>query len=165
MKKKWQQTSASRETQTHLRNLVCVCMFASVASCICTACGAIWTDRARSRTLWEPWDNSGNRLTACLTVPRSLLCFCVSTWHAGQIVSDHMVRIAGVCQGAWQWNWRAEARHMGDIQALSFASCVARRGEAKCSTPSKMCSKSTQDNKIFCLHINFSHVIARSIIS
>lgn len=37
--------------------------------------GVIWTDRPPFQ--YSPWDNAGNTLTACLTVPHTLLCFCV----------------------------------------------------------------------------------------
>lgn len=37
----------------------------------------IWTGSPLSSTLCVPWDNSGNTLTACLTVSHALLCHCV----------------------------------------------------------------------------------------
>lgn len=51
----------------------------------------------------------------------------VSVWHGGQIVNDHMVQIAGICHNAWQWNWRADARHMGDILCL-FLCIMSQEG-------------------------------------
>lgn len=37
-----------------------------------------WADSPPSSTLWEARDNTANILTACLTVPHALLCYCVS---------------------------------------------------------------------------------------
>lgn len=100
----------------------CASMFASVGTNSAAyhymqLDGLIWMDRPLSSNLGEPWDDSGNTLTAGLTVPHILLrlCMCLCGVAAK---CDHMVRITGICQGAVCWNWTADVRHMGNIQAL-----------------------------------------------
>lgn len=98
--------------------------------------GAIWTASPLACTLHELRDKSGNTLTACLTVSPRFAS--VSVWRGGQIVGDHMVRIAGICQSAGWRNWRVDARHMGDISARSFVSNQGRReGEGQIHTKSQ----------------------------